>query len=377
MNADELRLLRRKETVAAISVGAWILCVLAAMVIAADGPSLLLGAAGWVFSAYWVALDRVCRHLREFWWTVFALVFGPVAVFLYLLSRPPAPTMCSGCGEELASASQACPACGRRSCLNALGRVYSDLADSLARGPVEQARKTVKYVTITLAAVVAAGLPFQYEHWTPLPWALCIAGYWVMLAWWVYLDATWRRMDATPWGVLTLLTNVFGLVTYLVIRYPDPRTCSRCGAYLAPELKRCPYCGAEAEPTCPRCQARVRADWVYCPSCAAQLPGPQAAAAPPAKPQPSATPVYSLRGTVCDAVTGSPISGAQVGIDSRVEPLAAETDAQGKFVLPDLQPRPYVLVASAPGYASDVRGCEPSASGVAQVHFSLHPLTCA
>jgi RNA polymerase subunit RPABC4/transcription elongation factor Spt4 len=207
-------------------------------------------------------------------------------------------------------------------------------------------------------------------------WALCLAGYWVLLAWWVYLDATWRRMEATPWAILTLVTNVVGLVTYLVIRYPEPHTCEHCGANLQMGLKRCPYCGSETELACPRCQAPIRADWLYCPACAAQLPKAQPSSQPAEAPisQPTSRPAVSIMGTVTDAATGLPIAEAQVRIDSKTDTASTAADSQGKFALTDLEPRPYVVLASAEGYAPATRGFTPSATGGGKLDFSLYPL---
>ncbi len=181
-------------------------------------------------------------------------------------------------------------------------------------------------------------------------------------------------MDAVPWALLTLLTNVFGLVTYLVIRYPDPRPCPQCGAYLTMELKRCPYCGSEAEPTCPRCQSPVKADWVYCPACAAQLPLPtQTGPAQDDIGSVAASPSVSIAGTVVDAQTGLPLAEAEVKVDSKAEAPGVTTDESGRFLLSGLDPRPYVLVASAEGYIAQAKGYTPTATGAGRLHFMLLP----
>jgi len=251
-------------------------------------------------------------------------------------------------------------------------RSYSGLVDSLARGPAEKARTTAKQMAFGLAAaaffsfIVANGLRPPLSDLFGLITVLAFAGYWVMVAWWVYLDASWRRMDAVPWAMLALVTNLVGLVTYLVIRYPDPKSCPQCGAALPIGLKRCPYCGAEAELACPRCQSPVKPDWVYCPACAARLPGVQAPAAAPAA-------QVSVTGTITDALTSSPIDSGEVRIDSKEGGQSTTADPQGRFVLSGLEPRPYVLIASAPGYVPEAKACTPNPSGAVQLHFSLHP----
>jgi RNA polymerase subunit RPABC4/transcription elongation factor Spt4 len=233
-------------------------------------------------------------------------------------------------------------------------------------------------MTIAFAAVVLFGklldgvFPSPLDTLARLLWILSAAGYWVMAAWWVYLDASWRRMDAVPWGILILLTNLFGLVTYLVIRYPDPKTCGKCGAYLKLGLKRCPYCGSETEPTCPRCQSPIQADWVFCPACSAQIPDFMSRLESEFATT-DISPSLSIRGTVIDAVTGTPIEYAEVKIDSRNGRRAAGTDPFGRFAFSDLDPKPYVLLASAPGYSTEAKPYTPDPTSAAQVHFSLYP----
>jgi len=252
--------------------------------------------------------------------------------------------------------------------------------DSLAGGQIEESRHTAKYMAIALAAVVLLGrtialmLPEPLRSLCLLFWALSAAGYWVLTAWWVYLDAMWRRMNAVPWAILTLLTNVFGLVTYLVIRYPDPRSCHNCGAYLTVGLKRCPYCGSESEPTCPRCQAPVKSDWLYCPACAAQIPPTAQSTPPTSEDLPVQEPSLNIRGSVADSSTGAAIPAAQVKIDSKREEVSATTDQQGRFEMIGLKVRPYVIVASAPGYAPEARSFTPNSGTVPMVNFSLQPV---
>lgn len=385
MPTPDLNLIRRKEMVLTIAVVCWLTPLvligvgLGNLVQTNDWVGGLFYIAGAFFAAYWVRLDTEYRGMRPFLWTLFTLIISPVAIPLYLLSRKPAPSLCSQCGAVLTSLARECPACGRNSlvarAVSAFNEAVQALSKSLAPEAAESARMTAKHMAIALALVVVFG------RIIPLPtdiiriiWVFCFAGYWVLVAWWVYLDATWRRMEPVPWAMLTLVTNVFGLVTYLVIRYPDPRSCPKCGAYLSTGLKRCPYCGSEAEPTCPRCQAPIRTDWVYCPACAAQLPILKAQE-PGAAPEPSSsTPVLSISGMVTDALTGSPIPSAEVRVDSKIDTRATTTDAQGRYRLVDLAPRPYVLLASAEGYTREAKAYTPGTGTPAQVHFSLFPI---
>jgi hypothetical protein len=60
-------------------------------------------------------------------------------------------------------------------------------------------------------------------------------------------------------------------------------------------------------------------------------------------------------------------------IDSKFDSLATSTDDSGQFVLADLEPRPYVVTAEAPGFSRDSRAFRPG-NGPAPLHFALYPV---
>lgn len=343
--------------------------------ILSEALGILGGTGAWFFLGIWVGFDAYVRGIKYIFWALFTLVTGPAGLILYLLLRPSVPTVCASCGATLTSPSDPCAVCGRVTILGkakpALVEVYSKLTDSLVTGPVERSSQTIKYMCIALAAatVIGAGVS-KHNPILGLLWIIAAAAYWVLVAWWVYLDATWRKMDAVPWGVLTLLTNVIGLVTYLVIRYPEPRVCGKCGATLGIGLKRCPYCGSETEKTCPQCQASVQPDWLFCPACAGKIPSSK----PVQSEAVQSLAAISIFGSVIDVASGSQIAGAEVRIDSKRESRSTVTNDEGKFVIPDLSPRPYVLVASANGYVEKSKPYSPSPKGPAQVDFQLVPV---
>lgn len=385
MNEHELTLLRRKAIIGTMAAVAWGLGLLLVLVAPRDGGDIggILMFAGWLFTATWIILDAIYRGRNVVPWAVFGLAAAPLAALIYVVTAQPSVAVCTHCGSSLATTAQTCPICGAQHMAgrvtSALNQAYTSLADSLMRAPVEQAKNTTRALAIALGVVGFLGtLMTATSNSIPGPLAavfvLCYASYWVLLPWWVYLDASWRRMEPIPWALLTLLTNIVGLVTYLVIRYPDPRSCPKCGSDLAVGLKRCPYCGSEAEPTCPKCQAPIRPDWVFCPSCATQLPidsmrqTPGIGVTPSGKP-----PAISISGSVVDGATGLPLQGAEVKVDSKDETAVSMTDTAGRFLLSELDPRPYVLIASAEGYASQAKAFTPMAVGAGQCHFTLMP----
>lgn len=387
MEESNLVLLRRKEAVGLIAAAAWTYAIGAALgILPAGGYGDIATSAlivAWAFTAAWVAVDASLKKAPMGRWTFVTLATGPLGFLLYYLTYPPGPPLCTRCGALLPARHRPCTDCGHHSPAGRLatvaGAARTELVNSLSGKPLERSRDTAKQMAIALAGVVVVGLILLnatggvFQWFVKLIYVLSAAGYWVLVAWWVYLDATWRRMDAIPWAIITLITNVVGLVTYLVIRYPDPRVCTQCGASLTTGLKRCPYCGSEAEPSCPRCQASVRPDWVYCPSCSSRLPAAQTADAPPSATDREARISLSASGTVVDASTGAPIEGALVRVDSRTESPSTLTDPLGRFVLSGLEPRAYVLVAEADGYSQEARAFSPDTAGAGRAHFGLRP----
>lgn len=373
MPSNELEMLRRKELIGTLAWLAWALAVVVALVLddilVSDDTSLICYFVAWVLTTIWVAMDAGLRRMGRFGWTLLTLVAGPAGFGLYYYVRKSVPPVCSRCGSLRAAASLACPACGHASVLDrargALLGIYIGLGNSLVRGPVDTARETAKHVSFALGAFVVIGLYLVSAPGllgaarTPFAviWALSTAAYWVLVAWWVYLDSSWRRMDGVPWAVLTLVTNVVGLVTYLVIRYPDPRSCPGCRSSIPTGQKYCPFCGAEAEPMCPHCQSPTKPGWQFCAVCAARLT-PVASENAESSREPTASGI-TITGSVLDAVEATPITGARVQIDAMGDTVFVTTDSLGRFSLSGLEQRPLVLVASANGYLPQAKAYSP------------------
>ena len=96
--------------------------------------------------------------------------------------------------------------------------------------------------------------------------------YWLMLPWWVYMDAAQRTEKAAPLAVFVLLTNFLGWLTYLVIRPEADRICPVCVTMLEPGFRLCPYCGWSGALRCRQCGRGVRSDWRFCPYCETPRP---------------------------------------------------------------------------------------------------------
>jgi RNA polymerase subunit RPABC4/transcription elongation factor Spt4 len=93
---------------------------------------------------------------------------------------------------------------------------------------------------------------------------------WFLLPSWVYLDAKGRGVDSPArWSILTLVSLVFGLAVYLLLR-PEGGArgiCQNCGRTTDNE-KYCPFCGSPATSDfCSKCGYPTRVEWTYCPNC--------------------------------------------------------------------------------------------------------------
>ncbi|MBZ5499947.1 MAG: zinc ribbon domain-containing protein [Acidobacteriia bacterium] len=139
---------------------------------------------------------------------------------------------------------------------------------------------------------------FQNEYQGPQDFSGGLLGasvlfLWFLLPTWVYLDAKGRGVDSpVRWSVLTLVSLVFGLAIYLILR-PEEGTkgvCQNCGRTTGGE-KFCPFCGSPATSDfCPRCGYPARAEWTYCPNCQTAIqkapePAPAATQEPAIQPE--------------------------------------------------------------------------------------------
>jgi RNA polymerase subunit RPABC4/transcription elongation factor Spt4 len=129
-------------------------------------------------------------------------------------------------------------------------------------------RNLVGALTVGSLALSALFSGFNRYDGTPYPlFFFSLATYWLLLPYWVYLDAKSRGTRAWAWALMALFTNVMGLCSYLISRPERATVCSRCGYKLREDFIACPYCGPEAGKSCPHCNSMLDLDWNYCPFC--------------------------------------------------------------------------------------------------------------
>lgn len=110
----------------------------------------------------------------------------------------------------------------------------------------------------------------------------------IALAIWVGVDANRRGLNGFLWGLLVLITNIVGLIIYLIAAplivqknggvpalaaSPAPaaapaavqRRCPGCQAAVESDFKVCPFCGVSLR--CSQCEKPIQAGWKVCPNC--------------------------------------------------------------------------------------------------------------
>lgn len=102
--------------------------------------------------------------------------------------------------------------------------------------------------------------------------AVLLALFWLLLPFWVYLDACRRNMKPDAWVVATLATNAAGFAVYLLVqRRRDQKhavvPCPACGRDALRGRPHCPWCGALILRSCPQCGMPMEQEWVHCPLC--------------------------------------------------------------------------------------------------------------
>ncbi len=111
----------------------------------------------------------------------------------------------------------------------------------------------VKYGTSALKA--AAGI-----------FMLLFMIYWVIIALWVYQNAEKSHLSAPIWGIITLCTNLAGVLVYTVYKHSNT-VCPCCGAVQPRSNTFCTSCGAKIGLTCPECGHGTASGDNFCSSC--------------------------------------------------------------------------------------------------------------
>ncbi|MDR3598802.1 zinc ribbon domain-containing protein [Clostridium sp.] len=94
--------------------------------------------------------------------------------------------------------------------------------------------------------------------------------YWIGLALWVYKDAKKKKMNEALWGIIAIITNLVGLVVYMLYRQNN-EICYKCGTLQSKYNIFCSNCGTKIKKTCDSCGMIVDDNNKYCGKCGNDL----------------------------------------------------------------------------------------------------------
>ena len=90
--------------------------------------------------------------------------------------------------------------------------------------------------------------------------------YWIIVALWVYQNARKSKLSAPVWGIITLFTNIAGVLVYLIYKHING-ICGFCGAVQSRGNAFCTECGKKIGITCTECGHVLKPSDNYCPKC--------------------------------------------------------------------------------------------------------------
>lgn len=90
--------------------------------------------------------------------------------------------------------------------------------------------------------------------------------YWIIVAIWVYQNAMKSRLCAPVWGIITLFTNIAGVIVYVAFKHIN-NVCPLCGTVQARENIFCTECGSRIGVTCSKCGHSLKSGDTFCPKC--------------------------------------------------------------------------------------------------------------
>lgn len=90
--------------------------------------------------------------------------------------------------------------------------------------------------------------------------------YWIIVALWVYQSALKSKLCAPIWGIITLFTNLAGVLLYVIFRHAN-NACTFCGAVQPKGNIFCTECGKKIGLTCTECGHILKPGDSFCPKC--------------------------------------------------------------------------------------------------------------
>lgn len=99
---------------------------------------------------------------------------------------------------------------------------------------------------------------------------LIFAIYWIGLGLWIYKDANKKNTNAPLWGLLVLVTNIVGVIIYLMFKQ-NSILCNCCNSIQNKNNIYCTNCGGKINNTCIKCGSITNTGENYCKNCGENL----------------------------------------------------------------------------------------------------------
>lgn len=97
------------------------------------------------------------------------------------------------------------------------------------------------------------------------------AGYWLLVALWLYQRATQAELGGMFWFLLGLAGNLAAVAAFLAVRSIFRVRCTVCDGWSPKSDDYCHHCGASLVSVCPSCGAALKAGAHFCGHCGQSL----------------------------------------------------------------------------------------------------------
>lgn len=97
------------------------------------------------------------------------------------------------------------------------------------------------------------------------------AGYWLLVALWLYQQATQAELGGALWFLLGLAGNLVAVAAFLAVRSTFRVRCTVCDGWSPKSDDYCHHCGASLGSVCPSCGAALKAGAHFCGHCGRSL----------------------------------------------------------------------------------------------------------
>lgn len=99
---------------------------------------------------------------------------------------------------------------------------------------------------------------------------LLVMIYWIITVFIIYQNAYKSKLNYNIWSIITLFTNVLGVIIYIIYKY-NRITCNKCNTSNTSDSLYCRNCGAKINKSCKKCHNIILPNDKYCKSCGEKI----------------------------------------------------------------------------------------------------------